>query len=73
MTYTIISHLACGEPIYVVRGGLQSGDLIEAHRFEPLNPEWPQPRSGDATICPACGRSFLPRDEELQRVHVEAW
>lgn len=70
---TLIRHLTCGEPIFVVRGGLNPGDEVRAAMFEPLNPEWPHPKAGDETICPNCHRGFLTSDTDLQRVNVEQW
>lgn len=74
MTDTLIRHLVCGEPIFVVRGGIRPGELLPpASAFEPLNPEWPQPRAGDETRCPNCGAGFGMHDGDLQRTDVDAW
>lgn len=71
---TILTHRACGTPIFLLDTELRSGDRLPlASEIHPLNPDWPQPRSGDQTRCPNCGAGFAFSDQYLNREFVDVY
>lgn len=66
MPDTIVTHRSCGTDIFVVRGGLNSGDVIDSRDWKSLG-DWPDVQPGDETRCPSCGQGFILSDTDLER------